>query len=179
MDKKIPPPRGEPFRFLGLMPSLEDLEWISQNVGMEEFREEIAQTIAGLPKQHMVRIWSATLDEMQGLRKKIRYIVYSLLMNRIPDHRFEELIHDVHSLDEDTFLALLDSHARHYFVLIPKISALVIEYDRILSSFWSRNMALASILSDHFGWPHETTDAREIIIAETLKRVRSGKGGAS
>lgn len=176
MKKKIPAPRGEPYKFLGIRPDQKDLEWITENVGLDEFRAEIDRTIAALPKKHMIRIWVTELDEKDVFRKKLRSRIYGLLKSRIPDHRFNELITDVHEFQKDTLLAVLDSHVRYFFVLIPEISEDILEYDRIISRLESRNTALATILSDYFKWPPGVQNAGVIIIQETLNRLRVEKG---
>lgn len=176
IDWEIPPPRGSRFRFLGVRPCMEDLTWIAEGVGLDRFRSELETTIQSIKPQDLARNWRNLILGLDHLSLKIRAMVYERLTGRIPMDRFRDLVEDAHEFEKDTFLAVLDSHARYFLILIPEIGEIVSLYGRLLKEFDEANVLLGESLHQSFPETEHEPDARRIVIAITLKRLKEMKG---
>jgi len=173
---EIPPPRGMRFRFLGVRPEMEDLKWIAEGVGLNRFRAELETTIRSLKAQDLARNWKNLIVGIDHLSLTIRAMVYEALMGRIPKDRFRDLTEDAHEFEKDTFLAILNSHARYFLILIPEIGEIVTMYCKLLKEFDETNDLLGESLHQSFPETKHEPDARRIVIHLTLERLKGMKG---
>ncbi len=171
---EIPPPRGEQFRFFGLRPTTEDLQWIMDAIGLEKFKEELETDLNSLIWRDFINNWRRLLATREGLAREIRAKVYGLLAGKISKTRFQELVEDKYEFEKDTFLALLDSHARYFLILIPEVGRIVRQYDVLIESFDQANSQFTGILHRQFPKMTHEPDARRILIRLTLQRLKGG-----
>lgn len=162
----IPEPRGEGFRFLGYRPGKARLEWICEHLGREAFVQELEHALDRIP-QDLAGPWKSLFTEKQALAREIRVHVYTLLAERISPNRFRELIEDHHEFEKDTFLTLLDSHVRLFFLLIPQVADTVARYEALCRAFDQADQALARHLTDGA----ETDNAARVIVNQTIRRL--------
>lgn len=155
---------------------MEDLLWITEGIGLKRFRAELGITIQSLKPQNLVRHWQNLVFGIDHLSLTIRAMVYERLMERMPRDRFRDLIEDAHEFEKDTFLAILESHARYFLILIPEIGDIVTMYCKLLKEFDEANVSLGESLHKSFPETEDEPDARRIVINLTLKRLKETKG---